>query len=114
MSSGMSPRLGLPFVVVLTGARVVRITEGVDERTQFLDGLSGGGFDGLERFSGLVGILLETAAGGCGVNSDAGDVVGDTIVELASDAHSFEVESLTRSAGVPVRGPRRWRSGVRR
>lgn len=74
--------------------RGVRIAQRIDEGAEFVDGLASRGFDDPERFFGFVGVLLETAACGCGVDADSGDVVGDPIVEFAGDAHPFEIESL--------------------
>src|SRR5699024_10128185 len=67
-----------------------------DEGAEFVDGLTGRGLDDLQRFLGLVGIPLEAATRGGGVDADSGDVVGDAVVELTGYAHAFELECLLR------------------
>src|SRR5699024_7973701 len=67
-----------------------RVAGGVDEGAELVDGLTGRGLDDLPRFLGLVGIPLEAATRGGGVDADSGDVVGDAVVELTGYAHAFE------------------------
>ncbi len=56
---------------------------------QLGDGLPTGRLDRAQRLLGLFGLARHDPACGTGLHSHDADMVGDDVVQLASDTHSF-------------------------